>query len=146
MSGSVRPRRSMLYMPASNARVLEKAKALPADGLIFDLEDAVAPDQKADARAAAVAAAKTRGYGPREVLIRVNGLETTWSADDLEAGGAVRRRRHRVAQGLQCRRRPRRRECLDAAGRRRHAPDLVHDGNAARHSRGGGDRAGERHA
>jgi citrate lyase subunit beta/citryl-CoA lyase len=80
-----RPRRSMLYMPASNARVLEKAKALAADALIFDLEDAVAPDAKASARAAAVAAAQSKSYGRREILIRANGLDTAWAADDLAA-------------------------------------------------------------
>ncbi len=80
-----RPRRSMLYMPASNPRALEKAKTIPADGLIFDLEDAVAPDQKPAARSAAVAAVKSKGYGKREVLIRVNALDTQWCADDVAA-------------------------------------------------------------
>jgi len=85
MTVPARPRRSFLYMPASNARVLEKAKTLAADGLIFDLEDAVAPDAKTEARKSAVAAAKSRGYGAREVLIRVNGLDTSWCEYDLEA-------------------------------------------------------------
>lgn len=80
-----RPRRSVLYMPASNPRALDKAKTLMADGLIFDLEDAVAPDAKPQARAAAVAAANTKGYGQREVLIRANGLDTPWCADDVAA-------------------------------------------------------------
>jgi citrate lyase subunit beta/citryl-CoA lyase len=80
-----RPRRSMLYMPASNARALEKAKNIPADGLIFDLEDAVAPDAKSEARAAAVAAVKSKSYGRREVMIRANALDTPWSRDDLQA-------------------------------------------------------------
>ncbi len=80
-----RPRRSMLYMPASNPRALEKAKTIPADGLIFDLEDAVAPDQKPVARSAAVTAVKSKGYGKREVLIRVNALDTQWCADDVAA-------------------------------------------------------------
>jgi citrate lyase subunit beta / citryl-CoA lyase len=84
-SRRVRPRRSIIYMPSSNARALEKAKSLAADGLIFDLEDAVAPDVKVEARAAAVAAAKSGAYGKREVLIRVNGLDTPWGADDLAA-------------------------------------------------------------
>jgi citrate lyase subunit beta/citryl-CoA lyase len=75
----------MLYMPASNARALEKAKAIPADGLIFDLEDAVAPDAKPAARAAAVAAAASKAYGRREVMIRANALDTPWSRDDLKA-------------------------------------------------------------
>jgi citrate lyase subunit beta/citryl-CoA lyase len=77
-----RPRRSALYMPGSNARALEKARSLPADMLILDLEDAVAPDMKAVAREA-IAAAVAAGYGRREVLLRVNGLETEWGRDDL---------------------------------------------------------------
>jgi citrate lyase subunit beta/citryl-CoA lyase len=80
-----RPRRSMLYMPASNQRALDKAKTVAADGLIFDLEDAVAPDAKLGARRAAVAAAATRAYGKREVLIRANGLDTAWAEADLAA-------------------------------------------------------------
>src|ERR1700761_3101256 len=80
-----RPRRSVLYMPASNARALEKARTLAADALIFDLEDAVAPDAKSAARAGAVAAVHAGGYGRREVLIRVNGLGTPWIADDIAA-------------------------------------------------------------
>lgn len=71
-----RPRRSVLYMPAANARAIEKAKGLPCDVIILDLEDAVAPDAKSDARDQAVAAVKAGGFGPREVVIRVNGLET----------------------------------------------------------------------
>lgn len=82
---AARPRRSLLYMPASNARALEKAKALLADGVIFDLEDAVAPEQKLAARTAAVSAAQSGGYGRREVLIRVNGLTTEWADGDLAA-------------------------------------------------------------
>lgn len=80
-----RPRRSVLYMPASNPRVLEKAKGLAADVLIFDLEDAVAPDAKTAAREAAVAAVNSGAYGAREVLVRANGLDTSWGADDLAA-------------------------------------------------------------
>jgi citrate lyase subunit beta/citryl-CoA lyase len=82
-SGTTRPRRSVLYMPASNTRVLEKAKGLAADGLILDLEDAVSPAAKSSARAAAVAASGM--YGAREVLIRVNARDTPWAADDLAA-------------------------------------------------------------
>ena len=74
MTTSLRPRRSVLYMPASNARALEKARTLDADGIILDLEDAVAPDAKAEARVMACAAAKAGGFGRREVIIRVNGL------------------------------------------------------------------------
>ncbi len=72
-------------MPASNARALDKARTLPADALIFDLEDAVAPDAKAGARAMAVAAVRGGGYGSREVIVRVNGLDTVWGRDDLAA-------------------------------------------------------------
>ncbi len=82
---ALRPRRSVLYMPAANARALEKAKAIAADALIFDLEDAVAPDAKPEARNQAVAAAASGEYGGREVTIRCNGLDTPWGADDLAA-------------------------------------------------------------
>jgi citrate lyase subunit beta / citryl-CoA lyase len=81
---SVRPRRSVLYVPASNARALEKARTLPADAIIVDLEDAVAPAAKEDARARAVAAIAA-GFGGREVVLRVNGADTPWGADDLRA-------------------------------------------------------------
>ena len=80
-----RPRRSALYMPGSNARALEKAKSLPADALILDLEDAVAPDAKTAAREQVCAAVRGGGYGPREVVIRVNGPDTPWGLDDLAA-------------------------------------------------------------
>lgn len=72
-------------MPSSNTRALDKAKTLAADGLIFDLEDAIAPESKTTARAAAVSAANSKGYGKREILIRVNGLDTQWFEDDLKA-------------------------------------------------------------
>jgi len=81
----IRPRRSVLYMPGSNARALEKAKTLPADALILDLEDAVAPDQKHEARAQVVEAVKAGGYGNREITIRVNGFDTAWYRDDIKA-------------------------------------------------------------
>ncbi|MEM1086586.1 MAG: CoA ester lyase [Pseudomonadota bacterium] len=80
-----RPRRSCLYMPGANARALEKAKGLPADSLIFDLEDAVAPDAKTDARETVCAAVNAGGYGKREIVIRINGLDTEWGRDDLAA-------------------------------------------------------------
>jgi citrate lyase subunit beta / citryl-CoA lyase len=82
---NIRPRRSLLYMPGSNARALEKARTLPADGVILDLEDSVAPDAKEAARAQVAAAVKAGGFGPREVFIRVNGVDTPWHADDLSA-------------------------------------------------------------
>ena len=79
------PRRSVLYMPGANERALEKAKGLEADALIFDLEDAVAPDAKAEARDRVCAAVAGGGYGRRELTIRVNGLDTEWHADDVAA-------------------------------------------------------------
>jgi citrate lyase beta subunit len=85
MSMSVRPRRSVLYMPGANTRALDKARTLPADALIFDLEDAVAPDAKETARANVVAAAQSKAYGKREIAIRCNGLATQWGAADITA-------------------------------------------------------------
>jgi citrate lyase subunit beta/citryl-CoA lyase len=82
---TIRPRRSMLYMPGSNARALEKAKTLAADAVILDLEDSVAPDAKEAARDQVVAAVKAGGFGSREVFIRINGVDTPWHADDLSA-------------------------------------------------------------
>ena len=84
-----RPRRSVLYMPSSNERALEKAKTLPADALILDLEDAVAPDAKAIARENACAAARSGEYGRRELAIRVNGIGTQWHDADLAAAAAA---------------------------------------------------------
>ena len=81
----IRPRRSVLYMPGSNERALEKARSLPADGLILDLEDAVAPEAKTLARRQVAAAVKAGGFGRREVIVRVNGLDTEWVADDVAA-------------------------------------------------------------
>jgi len=76
--------RSVLYLPASNARAIEKARTLPCDAVVLDLEDAVAPEAKAEARAAAVEAVRSRGFGPR-VGVRINGLDTEWGGDDLDA-------------------------------------------------------------
>ncbi len=81
----IKPLRSVLYMPASNPRVLEKAKTLPADAVVFDLEDAVAPDNKVEAREQACAATQAGGYGRRQVVIRTNGMDTPWGRDDLIA-------------------------------------------------------------
>ncbi|MGW3245936.1 HpcH/HpaI aldolase/citrate lyase family protein [Streptomyces sp. NPDC001070] len=81
----LRPRRSVLYMPGANERALEKAKSLPTDALILDLEDSVAPDAKADARKRVAAAAASGEYGYREVTIRVNSPGTPWHEDDLRA-------------------------------------------------------------
>ena len=85
----VRPRRSVLYMPGANKRALEKAKTLPADSLILDLEDSVAPEAKAEARDSVCAAVKAGGYGHRELVIRVNAIETPWGMDDLRAAVAA---------------------------------------------------------
>lgn len=81
----LRPRRSALFLPASNARAIEKARTLPCDVVILDLEDAVAPEHKQAARAAAVAAAQAGGFGGRELVLRVNALDSEWAADDLAA-------------------------------------------------------------
>jgi citrate lyase subunit beta/citryl-CoA lyase len=85
MAPPVRPRRSVLYLPGSNARALEKARGLPADALVLDLEDAVAPAAKEEARARVVEALARGGFAPREVVIRVNGPATPWGAGDLAA-------------------------------------------------------------
>ena len=82
-----RPRRSCLYMPGANAKALEKAKTLAADVLLLDLEDSVAPEAKAEARAQVVAAVKAGGYGKREVIVRCNALATPWGRDDIAAAG-----------------------------------------------------------
>lgn len=79
----IRPRRSLLFMPGSNPRALQKARDLPADGLILDLEDAVAPDAKAQARDAIADAVSARAFGSREILIRINALDSPWWVDDL---------------------------------------------------------------
>src|ERR1051326_4274445 len=84
---TVRPRRSVLYIPGSNARALEKARELPADVVILDLEDAVAPEAKATARGL-IKKAVQQGFGDREVLVRINGLDTRWRVDDLHAVAA----------------------------------------------------------
>jgi citrate lyase subunit beta / citryl-CoA lyase len=87
---ALRPRRSALYMPASNAKAVEKARSLPCDVVILDLEDAVAPEAKPEAREAAAAAVRAGGWGHREVVIRVNGLDTEWGEQDLVvAAGAA---------------------------------------------------------
>ncbi|ABS63048.1 Citryl-CoA lyase [Parvibaculum lavamentivorans DS-1] len=86
---AARPRRSVLYMPGSNGRALEKAREIPADALILDLEDAVAPDAKEEARNQVCAAVKLGGYGKREIIIRVNALDTPWGLDDIKAAVAA---------------------------------------------------------
>jgi (3S)-malyl-CoA thioesterase len=85
MTATARPFRSVLYNPGSNARALDKARALPVDAIIFDLEDAVAPDQKANARRTLADALAMGGYGRRTRIVRVNGADTEWVAADLDA-------------------------------------------------------------
>lgn len=89
MAALSHPRRSLLYMPASNARALEKAKTLDADGVIFDLEDGVVPDAKSAARDQAVSALKAGGFGAREVIVRINAPGSKWADDDLAALAAL---------------------------------------------------------
>jgi citrate lyase subunit beta / citryl-CoA lyase len=88
MAPTLRPRRSALYLPGNNARAMEKARTLSADVLIFDLEDAVGPDAKAESRAKVCDAIASGGYHPREIVVRVNGLGTDWHDDDLAAVAA----------------------------------------------------------
>jgi len=89
MSATPRPRRSLLYMPGSNPRALEKARTLSADGLIFDLEDAVAPEAKEGARTIVAAALAGGGYGDRGLVIRVNAIDTPWGHADLAAAATM---------------------------------------------------------
>lgn len=89
MAATARPRRSVLYMPGSNARALEKGRSLAADGLIMDMEDAVAPDAKQQARDGIAAALGQGGYGRREIAVRCNGLDTAWGEDDLKAAATM---------------------------------------------------------
>ena len=86
-AAAARPRRSVLYLPGSNARAIEKARTLACDVVILDLEDSVAPEAKAAARALACEAVRAGGFGPRELVIRVNGLDTPWGEADLAAAG-----------------------------------------------------------
>jgi citrate lyase subunit beta/citryl-CoA lyase len=86
----IRPRRSVLYMPATNTRAMEKARTLPVDSIIVDLEDAVAPDAKSAARQQAIDAIGAGGFAPREVVLRINGLDTPWWIDDVDAAAKAR--------------------------------------------------------
>lgn len=90
MPAPIRPRRSALFMPGANPRVIEKARSLPADVVILDLEDAVAPEAKAEARARVAEAVRAGGFGRREVVIRTNAPDTPWFAEDLAAAAAAR--------------------------------------------------------
>jgi citrate lyase subunit beta / citryl-CoA lyase len=89
-TAAARPRRSLLFMPGANARAMQKAKELSADGLIFDLEDAVAPDMKERARSMVAAALGQEDYGRRERVVRVNGLDTEWGKGDLDIASAMK--------------------------------------------------------
>src|SRR5438067_4617290 len=86
----IRPRRSVLYMPGSNARAIEKARSLPVDAIILDLEDSVAPEAKLTARGQVVDAIRAGGFGPREVIVRINALDTEWWLDDLNAAAKAK--------------------------------------------------------
>ena len=104
MSKTVRPRRSVLYMPGANTRALEKARSLPADALIFDLEDAVAPDAKEAARTNVVLAAESKAYGKREIAIRCNGIAHGMGRGRHRGHRHVRRRCDPGAEGRERRR------------------------------------------
>ena len=126
------PRRSLLFMPGSNPRALKKARELPADGFILDLEDAVAPEAKENARTIVAAALAEGGYGARELVLRVNTLETAWGHADLAAAATMpidavlqgRQPGSGAADGVAAR-------CARGA---QGSPGLVHARNAARHS------------
>ena len=87
---SIRPRRSVLFMPGSNARAIEKARTLPADCIVLDLEDSVAPDGKEAAREQVMAAVAAGGFGAREVVVRINGLDTAWWLEDVNAAARAK--------------------------------------------------------
>ncbi|MBW4709679.1 CoA ester lyase [Roseobacter sp. YSTF-M11] len=89
MPANLRPLRSVLYIPGSKARALEKARSLPTDAIIFDLEDAVAPDEKTAARDLLAEALATGGYGPRMIIVRINALSTPWGTDDAAAAKSM---------------------------------------------------------
>ncbi len=99
---TIKPRRSVLYMPGSNARALEKARTLEADCFIFDLEDAVAPEAKADARQQVCDAVAGGGYGKRELIIRINSLASEWGKDDLAAAFKAKPRSEERRVGKEC--------------------------------------------
>jgi citrate lyase subunit beta / citryl-CoA lyase len=90
MASTARPRRSVLYMPGANTRALEKGKALPCDGIILDLEDAVTPDAKVEARKNVLEATESGGYGGRELLLRINALNSPWGYEDAKAAARAK--------------------------------------------------------
>ena len=127
---TVRPRRSVLYMPGLNERALEKAKSLPADALILDLEDSVAPEGKVAARENVCAAVKGGGYGRRELVIRVNAIETSWGMDDLRAAASRGARRHPGAESGVAGRHRHRRQGARRHQRPRQGASVGDDGDA----------------
>ena len=128
----IRPRRSLLFMPGSNARALEKARNLPADGIILDLEDSVAPDAKALARDQIAKAIAAGGFGKREVLIRVNSLDTPWWVDDVTMAGKARPDGILVPKISSVGRSQRHRQPPERHQRRHVDPGLGHDRDRAR--------------
>ena len=134
----IRPRRSLLFMPGSNARALEKARNLPVDGMILDLEDAVAPDAKAMARDQIAEAVAARGFGKREVLIRINALDTPWWIDDVTMAGKAKPDGILVPKISSVEDLDRDRRPAQRYQRRSVDPGLGHDRDRARGARCGG--------
>ena len=133
MDASAHPYRSVLYMPGSKPRALEKARSLPADALILDLEDAVAPAEKPRARELVAEAVAAGGYGGRKLIVRINGLDTEWGADDLARACAAAPDAillPKVERPPTSRAPP---SCIDRHGAGAH-PDLGDDGDPARHA------------
>ena len=137
---AIRPRRSVLYMPGSNARAIEKARTLPADAVILDLEDSVAPDGKAAARQQVADAVAAGGFGAREVVIRINGLDTEWWLDDLNAAAKAKPDAVLVPKVSSSQSPGRRGRTPGRHQRRPEDPHLGDDGNAARHAQRRRDR------
>src|ERR1700738_1514934 len=131
MPAVFRPRRSLLFVPGSNPRALEKARGLPADGLIIDLEDAVAAQAKEEARAIVAAALAAGGYGGREVVLRVNPLDTPRGHADPPPAAAIADRRGVAAQGGEPRPGAVDRVAARGAGRAGAARRVVHDRDPA---------------
>ncbi len=129
---TTRPRRSVLYMPGANARAIEKAKTLPCDAVILDLEDSVAPDAKAAARDQVSSAVMAGGFGAREVVVRINALDTPWWEADLTAAAAARPGRHPDPEGLEAGGYPDRRGPHGRARRGSPDPAVGDAGDAAR--------------
>ena len=131
---AIRPRRSVLYMPGSNARAIEKARTLPVDAVILDLEDSVAPDGKTAARKQVADAVAAGGFGAREVVVRINGLDTEWWLDDLNAAAKAKPDAGAGTEGVRSQPPGRRGRTSGRHQRRPEDPHLGDDGNAARHA------------